>query len=234
MTAPSEQIIAEVRAKHGPRTMLAFSRGKDAIASWLAIRDHFEEVVPYHLFGVPGLEFVAESLAYFERFFGCKIHNLPHPAFYKQLRAFLFQTPDRAAVIAGADLPEFDYLALIETLGAEVGIENPMAASGVRAADSPIRRISFQTHGAISPGRRHYYPVWDWGIDRLVAAIEKAGVKLPVDYDLFGRSHDGLDLRFLLPLKKRRPEDYRRVLEWFPLAELEVWRFEKYGPKASA
>ena len=229
MTAPSAEIIRQVRAEYGPRTLLAFSRGKDAIASWLALRDHFEEVVAYHLFLVPGLEFVEESLAYYERFFGCKIHNLPHPRLYEWFRAFTFQSPEHAAVIAGANLPKFTYLDIVEMLGAQVGVDNPMAASGVRAADSPMRRIQFATHGAISAGRRHYYPVFDWNMDRLVDEISRAGVKLPIDYDLFGRSFDGLDLRFLLPLKKHRPADYRRVIEWFPLASVEVWRYEKYG-----
>ena len=229
MTAPSAEIIRQVRADYGPRTLLAFSRGKDAIASWLAIRDHFEEVVPYHLYLVPGLEFVEESLAYYERFFGCKIHNLPHPQLYKWLNAFTFQSPEHASVIAGASLPKFEYLDIVEMLGAQVGIDNPMAASGVRAADSPMRRIQFSTHGAISAGRRHYYPVWDWGIDRLIAEMNRAGAKLPLDYDLFGRSFDGLDLRFILPLRNQRPADYRRILEWFPLVELEIYRFERFS-----
>ena len=137
-------------------------------------------------------------------------------------------------MIAGANLPNFTYLDIVEMLGAEVGIENPMAASGVRAADSPMRRIQFATHGAISRGRRHWYPVWDWGVDRLIDEMNRAGAKLPVDYDLFGRSFDGLDLRFIMPLKKHRPADYRRVLDWFPLVEVEVWRFERYGAQAAA
>jgi hypothetical protein len=29
-----------------------------------------------------------------------------------------------------------------------------------------------------------------------------------------------------VPLKKHFPRDYQRVLEWFPLAEAEVMRFE--------
>jgi hypothetical protein len=44
---------------------------------------------------------------------------------------------------------------------------------------------------------------------------------------MFGRSFDGLDLRFLVPLKKHRPKDYAKVLEWFPLADLEVFRWER-------
>ncbi|MGO9683591.1 MAG: hypothetical protein ACLPTZ_13565 [Beijerinckiaceae bacterium] len=234
MTAPSSEIIREVRAKFGPRTMLSFSRGKDAIAAWLAIRDHFEEVVPYHLYLIPGLEFVEESLAYYERAFKCKIHNLPHPQFYKWMNCYLFQTPPRAAVIGAAQLPNFDYVDIVNILAGQEGIAKPMVASGVRAADSPIRRVAMQTHGAVSLAKKQYYPIWDWNMDKLIEEIARSGVKLPVDYDLFGRSFDGIDLRFMLPLKKHRPADYRKVVEWFPLVELEVWRYERFGPQAAA
>ena len=50
---------------------------------------------------------------------------------------------------------------------------------------------------------------------------------LPVDYHMFGRTFDGIDYRFLAPLKKNRPADYQKVLDWFPLAEMEVWRYER-------
>lgn len=229
MTAPSEEIIRQVREEYGPRVLLAFSRGKDAIASYLAIRDHFEEVIPYHLHLVPGLEFVDESLAHYEKLIGRKIYDLPHPSFYRLLRAFQFQTPAHAAVIDAAKLPEFDYPDVIRMIAAQEGVENPIAASGVRAADSPMRRVSFMKHGAISRARLHFYPVWDWNKERLLSAIEQSEFRLPVDYEIFGRSFDGLDLRFLAPLKKQRPRDYAKVLEWFPLVDLELWRFEKYG-----
>lgn len=235
MTAPSEDIIAEVREQFGPKTLLAFSRGKDAIAAYVALRGSrlFDDIVPYHLYLVPGLEFVEESLAYYEGVFGRKIHNLPHPSFYKQLNRFLFQTPARASTIAAANLPEFSYVDVVNLVGKAEGVVDPMAASGVRAADSPMRRIALMTHGAISSRQRNYYPVWDWGIDRLVAAIKSSGIALPVDYELFGRSFDGIDLRFMLPLKKRRPADYRKVVEWFPLVELEIWRYERFGGRAA-
>ena len=67
----------------------------------------------------------------------------------------------------------------------------------------------------------------DWTKADVVDSINRLGVKLSVDYRIWGRSFDGLDARFLVPLKRELPEDYRRVLEWFPLADLEVWKFER-------
>lgn len=212
----------------GATSILSFSTGKDSVGAWLAIRDHFDSVVPYYLYLVPGLSFVEESLAYFERVMGRHIIRLPHPSFYRWLNNFTFQPPDRAAVIAAARLPDFEYLDIHRIVCEREGLDlGTMIASGVRAADSPMRRLQFSTHGAISPAQKQYYPVWDWDKARLLAEIERADIKLPADYELFGRTFDGLDLRFLYPLKHKRPADYRKILEWFPLAEMEIWRYEK-------
>lgn len=221
-----EETIARVR-EHQSETLLAFSTGKDSIAAWLAIRDHFEAVHPYYLYLVPGLEFVEESLAYYEKFFGVNIARLPHPSLHRWLNNYIFQPPERCLVIEQAALPNHDYkqihAAMCETKGLQ---PDCLVADGVRAADSPMRRVAIKTHGPITWDKNKYHPVWDWKKADLIECFKKHNVKLPIDYRLFGRTFDGLDLRFILPLKKHRPADYRRVLEWFPLAELEVFRWE--------
>ena len=99
-------------------------------------------------------------------------------------------------------------------------------------ADSPYRRIGIKTHGAVNHNAKRFYPVYDWKKDDIIRAIDEAGVKLPVDYRMFGRTFDGTDYRFLKPLKEWYPEDYKKVLEWYPFAELEIARrdgFEAIG-----
>lgn len=209
-------------------TLLAFSTGKDAIAAWLAIRDSFERVHPYYLYLVPGLEFVEESLTYYEQFFGVKIARLPHPSLHRWLNNFMFQAPQNCAVIEQAQLPTFGYTDIREVMIRDFNLQDDMlVADGVRAADSPMRRIAIKTHGPISLNLGRYHPVWDWLKADLVSCFQRHKVHLPEDYRLFGRTFDGLDLRFLLPLKKHRPKDYRTILEWFPLADLEVFRWER-------
>lgn len=226
------ETVAEVR-KRQSETLLAFSTGKDAVAAWLAIREHFDRVHPYYLYLVPGLEFVEESLGYYEQFFGEKIARLPHPSLHRWLNNFTFQPPERCAVIEQADLPEFDYTDSCRALIRSKGLQKDMlAADGVRAADSQLRRVAILTHGPISKRQGKYHPVWDWKKQDLIDCFRRHAVRLPEDYKLFGRSFDGLDLRFLLPLKKHRPADYRRVLDWFPMAELEVFRWESAHGKA--
>lgn len=227
MTMTGAETAAEAR-KHSPQSLIAFSTGKDAIAAWLSIRDHFESVHPYYLYLVPGLEFVEESLVYYEQFFGVRIARLPHPSLHRWLNSYTFQPPERCAIINQAGLPMHDYADIRTVMIEDRGL-NPatLVADGVRAADSPMRRIAIKTHGPISLSQGRYHPVWDWKKADLIACFRKHGVRLPIDYELFGRSFDGLDLRFALPLKRHRPDDYKRLLEWFPLVELEVFRWER-------
>lgn len=225
------ETIEKVRQSQD-KTLLAFSTGKDAIAAWLAIRDSFDEVIPYYLYLIPDLEFVNESIDYYERFFNTKIIKLPHPSLYRLLNNFIFQPPERCLVIEQAQLPDFDYLDVHKFICEDYGVSNKtLVADGVRAADSPMRRIAISRYGTISGGQKKYHPIWDWKKADLIDCFKKHKVKLPIDYKLFGRSFDGIDLRFLLPLKQNMPNDYNKILEWFPLAELEVFRWERANAK---
>lgn len=217
------EVMAEIR-EQTDTVFLGFSRGKDSIAAWLKLREHFK-VVPFFMWAVPGLEFVEESLQYFEDFFETKIHRLPHPSFYRKLNGLVYQPPNRIPVIRAARLPLPEYDDIADYLADDLGFEaRPWTATGVRAADSPLRRSAITQYGAINRKRRNFYPVWDMKKAELIDLIRGSGCKLPVDYNLFGRSFDGIDYRFLKPIKDHLPEDYERILEWFPLADLDIAR----------
>lgn len=224
-----EECIRQVRARQ-PVTLLAFSAGKDSIAAWLAIRDQFEGVVPVYRYLIPDLEFVEESLLYYERFFATKIRRYPHPSFYRLLSNMVLQAPQNCVVIErhAVALDAYDYADSNRQVCEDAGLPvTTLCASGVRSADSIMRRIHFQKHGPITESARAWYPIWDWRKEALLQAFRRARVRMPQDYRLFGRSFDGIDYRFLAPIKRHFPSDYQRILEWFPLAEAELFRFER-------
>ena len=208
--------------------ILAFSTGKDSIAAWLQMRKYFKRIIPYYCYCVPDLEFVEDSLTYYEKFFGQKIYRLPHRALYNWLNSGMFQPPKRIPVIEDFGLPEMDDILLGEIIR-DAGDLAPEVYTGigVRMADSPVRRLAIKKHGAINHNGKMFYPVFDWKKADLLEAIEKSGVKLPIDYRYFGRTFDGLDYRFLKPIKEHFTRDWQKILEWFPLAEVEIYRKEK-------
>lgn len=224
---PSSVIRAEL-AEAGAPVLLAFSCGKDALASWLALRDSgVEQIVPYYMFYVPGLRFVEESLDRFEQAFGQRIARYPHPSLYRWINHFVFQVPERLAIIEAAQLPDPTYEQIVQIIREDHGL--PAAtwvADGVRAADSIVRRTSIKTHGPMKSASRKVSVIWDWQVAEVRSRLADAGIALPVDYEWFGRSFDGIDARFTGPLREHAPEDYARILDWFPLAGLDLMRQE--------
>jgi hypothetical protein len=229
----SDDLVRRFAREH-PEVMLAFSGGKDSVAAWLHMRPHFRRVVPVYYYLVPDLGFVEAGLRYYEAWFGTPIVRVPHPSLHRMLTNCVFQPPvrSRREVLAAAGLPDLDY----DTIRVLVGHMNlrwdpdeSWVAVGTRACDSPHRRMAFDRWGPVKEKGRTFYPVWDWNKARVVETIRAAGVKLPAEYRVFGRSFDGIDFRFLHGIKRHWPEDYRKILEWFPLAELELvrWEFKK-------
>jgi hypothetical protein len=102
-----------------------------------------------------------------------------------------------------------------------------MAAIGIRASDNLLRRTVLISRGAIIRNQQVFYPIWDWNKDRLLNEINKNNIKLPDDYLLFGRSFDGFHYGYLKVIKDQRPDDWKKILEWMPLAEAELWLYER-------
>ena len=224
-------IMAEIAGITGGRCLLAFSRGKDSIAAWLELRGSglFPEIIPFHLDGCPGMRFIEDSLRYFEDWFQTRIIRLPHPGFYRQIGNLVFQPPERVRKIheLGFDqCTRFTYNDVRRWLAEDLGWPEATTwtATGVRAADSPRRRIHIVKSRARNHSQKQFYPIFDYRKADIMAALERHGVKLPVDYEMFGRSFDGIDYRFAGPLREHRPEDFERMRFWFPLVDLEILR----------
>lgn len=221
-----EETIAAIRAETDEIT-LAFSCGKDSIGAWLALRPHFRKITPIYMYLIPDLEFVEKSLRYYEDFFETEIIRVPHPSLIRMLRNLVFQAPENCRIIELCGFAPLNYEHIIGQLRIDLDIpDSSYHAVGVRAADSPIRRAAVNRSGSINRKKRQFMPVWDWNKARLLAELHKAKVKLPIDYQLFGRSFDGIDYRFLKPIRDHLPEDYQKIINLFPLAELEILRRE--------
>jgi len=223
----SDKLCEWVSEQSAGTCLLSFSAGKDSIGAWLQLRKHFTKIVPVYMYMIPGLEFIERNLSYYEDWFGARIIRLPHPSLYRWLNALTFQAPENCAIVEEANLVDFDYDDVFNVVKAVYGLpEDTYTAVGVRATDSLNRWSAIKQYGAVNLTRRSFYPTYDWRKDDLILAIQQAGVKLPVDYQLFGRSFDGLDYRFLKPIRDHFPDDYRRIVEVFPMAELEIKRIE--------
>lgn len=222
--------LCQAMAERCDTALLAFSTGKDSIASWLQMRKYFKRIIPYYKYHVPGLQFVERNLKYYEDFFGCHIYRLPSPAFFRWMNYGVHETPDRYAYVqANLAIEDNSYTdeTIADMIRYQLGLsEDVYSAVGVRMADSPMRRMTINVNGAINHNKKSFYPVYDWKKEDLLHAFDEAKILLPVDYRIFGNTFDGITYKYLKPMREHFPEDYEHLLEWFPLAELDIARYE--------
>lgn len=231
---PSTEIRQKLLDEDRP-VLVAFSGGKDSIATELALQEFGIETHLAYLYAIPGrkegrpLSFIDDYLMRLEDMWQKPIACYPHVSLYRQLNAFLWQPPEHIEVIRDADLPEPEYAELWGYIREDFGLAaDTWVADGVRASDSLVRRASIKNHGAMKLNNLKVSPIWDWLQGSVYGIMEHYNVPLSVDYEMFGRSFDGLDYRFLKPIKERFPDDFQVILDWFPLAEMEILRYETW------
>ncbi len=232
---PPDGPIAQLADLPGPH-LLSFSCGKDSIGMWLACVAAKIEVVPFYLYTVPPdpetgelLGFVERSLRYYEEVFGTPIIRLPHPNLWRMLNGHFYTAPDMAAVIEAGTARNYSHEDQAELLREQLELPNAYRLVGIRVSDSIARRLAASVTGVFRPEKLVAWPIWDWTAEQLRTAIRSAGVLLPVEYRISARSFELLQCASLRPIREHFPDDYRRILRWFPLLEAEMLRYEMVG-----
>lgn len=225
----SQELCGKI-ASESPNAICSFSMGKDSIGAAIQMQRYFERVEYVFMYMVPGLEFQESYLHYYEGVFGKKIKRMPNPSIYRQLNAFMYQPPEHIDIIEEMNLYEGSYDEIFAASKYDFNLpDETFVGVGVRASDSLARRTAVKQTGGVNLKRKQFFPIFDWNAERLVMEIRQSGIKLPIDYKIWGRSFDGFDHRFLKPLKDNFPRDYEKIREFFPLIDLELKRYEKFA-----
>jgi 3'-phosphoadenosine 5'-phosphosulfate sulfotransferase (PAPS reductase)/FAD synthetase len=220
----STDVIARIR-KETDTIMVAFSTGKDSIATYLRVKDEFPRVELFFRYFIPDLEFMERRVQYYEETFNVKIHRVPSPHLYRMLRNFLWQPPHRVGLIDSMEIPPLTYEQINAMLVEHLQMpDNTFTAVGVRAIDNMQRRAVCKSRGAINWNDHSFWPVWDFSHDDVATIIRRHNVKLLPEYVHWGTSFDGLRYFFLNVIRREYPRDYERIIEWFPYAEMEFMR----------
>lgn len=223
----STELMQKMAERTNGTCLLAFSTGKDALCAWVELRKYFHSITPVYYYMVPGLSFVEKTLTYYEDFFQTKIIRLPNPNLYRMLNYGTYQTRSTWNTIKSFAFPLVKREELCEYIKEDLGIDKgAYVAIGNRAADSLMRQRAIRIHGAVNHKIKTFFPVYDFKIADVISSIKGAGVQLPVDYHIWGKTFDGLDYRFIKPVKERWPDDYEKIKDFFPLIDLEIMRYE--------
>lgn len=201
---------------------------------WLYLRPHFK-IVPYFLFHIPGLSYVESSLAYYEDYFEQHIYRMPHPALYDMFTTGAYQPVHRVSIIDGMRLPQFEYADIEDILCARLKLGKIFSAVGMRTADNIQRYTMITQVGPLGfKRRRWYYAIWDWNVAQVSEIIKRHGVKLAPEYSTMGRTIASFQYQELRALKDNYPADFEKFREWFPLIDLEFFRYEQVGKNSAA
>lgn len=127
-------------------------------------------------------------------------------------------------------LVEFDFADVDDILAAANDLDNPFTAIGMRMKDNIDRRNMITQKGVLGRvKRRYYYALWDWDVNQVGQIILDNGVKLSKEYKYWGRTLASFDYQYLRPLATHFPQDWEIIKQWFPLIDLELFRYEQIG-----
>lgn len=229
--APSREIL---KALEGRTVILKFSRGKDSICSWLALKEAGVNVIPLHLTKTPGVSFVRNSLDWFENYFDQHIYNLVHPVFWDWLAEGFMQTPGSRRSALEVGLPQVhDQDDLNAYIGGVFGLDEVIVCEGVRSKDSAMRSFSYKRHGAVRASKHgtiRIHPVHDYTIAQIREMMFEHGCLAPrFEYEQLGRTFDALTFSHLWAIKKYLPKDYEILRVWFPNIDQAMWRYQVSG-----
>jgi 3'-phosphoadenosine 5'-phosphosulfate sulfotransferase (PAPS reductase)/FAD synthetase len=223
-----QHIIDELNQEQA--VTLGFSTEKDSLACALILQELKIKFYPFFFFHIPDLEFVERNLKYYEDKLGMEVIRLPHPMLYDYIRHQDFQTPKMINYMGSYDFPHLSFEDLISYYLTNEGIEPDMYdVVGMRAAESFNRRKVFEKYEikGINRNNLKIYPIWNWKIDDVKGYIESKNIKLTPDYKIWQRSFDGLKYQFLFGVKKNYPNDWQTIKEYFPLIDIELYRYEQ-------
>lgn len=209
--------LREARTK-SEAVIVSFSGGKDSLAVLDMCKRTFDHVECFFMYLIPGLRCVEDQLERASRRWGVKIRQYPHWLTFDLLRdgiyCFNHFTFDGFPRVK---LRDIQLLAMKES-----GI--PLLAMGAKQSDSQWRRRNLsQTkhHGIL-------YPIVSWSKADVLGYCKANRIPIPTTSE---GNATGVDLSTpsVLWLHDNYPDDYRRLVEVFPLAEAIVWRRKFYA-----
>lgn len=211
--------------KQQKKVTLGFSTGKDSLACAIICRNLDVEYMPLFFYHVPDLEFVNENIRMYEKLLNIKIVQMPHPLLYDSLRHQNFQPPKM--IDAMPPFSNITFEDLINIYLADIGDNNDYYdVVGARANESFNRRMVFRKYGSIHEHSKKVYPIHNWSAKDVYDFIVENNIPFSNDYNTWNRSFDGIRYTFLHGLKKDYPKDYEKIREYYPLIDLEIFRYE--------
>jgi len=216
----TSQLLAEYASTHDS-VLVSFSGGKDSLVVADLCSRQFKRMVFFFMYFVPGLRCCEEQLDYGRKKYGAEVLYYPHWSVVAALRAGVYcPTSDTTD-----QLPKDYTLSDIYSLARQdTGIK--LIANGIKRSDSEFRRknrAAFERKDVLCPLR-------DWNKLEVLAYLSLHKIPVPKSS---GRGATGVDLSSpsLCWLHDTYPDDFEKLLQWFPYARAALARRKFFGVK---
>lgn len=222
-TTPPARLLVTLRMLEGIRDgiivpaaktcIVAFSGGKD---SWACLHMAIlifgpGNVFVYNLYLVPGLECELREIRKAERRYGVTVRRLPHPGIYAALAVGHLQPCPTAF---RRKLQHADIYELVRDI-----TNSDWLVFGHRMDESLQRRGMIKASAGLMVHLRKAYPLWNWKAADVFHYLNSCKIPAPEQYTEDDTTGLTLGANSLLYLKAKYPDDYRKVIQLFPLAE---------------
>lgn len=199
--------------------IVSFSMGKDSIVTLDLAKKYFKTVYAFFMYLVPDLEFQEDMLKRYEDFYDIEILRVPHFENADFYRFGSFREPDYT-------VPRVKIRAVYEHIRQQTGAY--WIAGGEKISDSIVRRAMLKHSGSIDIERGRFFPLTYWRNKEVLNYINAKKLIYPRINRELGFSLHSLQGKELYKLRELYPNDYERVLEFFPEAQAGVLKYEKY------
>lgn len=223
--ADTMNLIRSIRKETDTAVLFYSAGGKDGIALLDMLAPVFNKVICYYMWLVPGLDHVKPYIRWAEtKYKNVEVRQIQHYQRDYYDRFGFFQFGDGNPDIKPRKVGELE-----EEIRQETGIK--WAFSGMKGVDGYMKRMRLLTfrkrNGNYLTDKGMVYPLAVWTNKEVLKYIESRNLIKPFVYNPKDVSQGfGVDLRSLLILRERFPQDYKRTLAEFPLCEKLIFDYE--------
>lgn len=227
-TEESDALCREIAKKSRGVCFCGFSGGKDSLCALISLHRYFHRIIAFHCTSWPGMRYVGEYLDKVEYMMdGLHILRLIGEDFPMALDRMMYQPMDTCMEVEekGFVCEDYSKLDILEYLRYKYSLPKAWCAFGINMNDSMDRRIYIKRTGGKNPQNKTFYPCLNWPREEILNTIRDAGIPLISSYRYWNRTMGnvpGIVTNEIL--KAHYPEDWKRYLALYPLAEAKTVR----------
>lgn len=215
-------IVEKIAAKTDRAILFHSASGKDSIALLDIMAPHFKSVLCVYMYVVKDLRHINRYVRWAERRYpNVRFVQIPHFALYSYKRTgYMGMKRDESA--RAVQLTD-----ITKALRERYGIE--WVFFGFKKSDSMNRRLMLTRYEeeAINELNKACYPLSSYKNSDVLGYIRSKGLPAPECYGKGQSSGTSVDdLNYLLFLRDRYPEDLKKVVDSFPLAERVLFEYD--------